>query len=86
VLVTLCSGLPHEHATLYPLVEPLLPQVGASRGCRSAKLFRLQLYQDSPCTADESRNGRWRHRSAMGWTDLVALWESYEQRRVERAA
>jgi hypothetical protein len=29
-------------------------------------VFRLQLHQDSPYTADDTCNDRWRHRPAVG--------------------
>ena len=35
-----------------------------------AKLFRVQFHQDSPDTADESRDGRWRHGSALSVEDF----------------
>jgi hypothetical protein len=52
-------------APLYSFVERVQSQ--ARESCRRdrAQLFRLQFYQDSPYTSDESGHGRWRHRSPV---------------------
>jgi len=67
----------------YTLIEWVFSQAGKSRGCHGAKLFRLHFIKThralhmSPAMAAGGTDRLW------DVTDLVALWESYEQRRAE---
>jgi len=57
---------PHDESAIHQADKCILKEDRESHGCCRARLFRVQLHQDSPHIARYPGDGRWRHGSALG--------------------